>query len=219
VIVIPVTSKYAIPVRVPNDAVYMNTVNVAIRSDYWLLGLLSSGIHHAWIMNQPSTLNLSIRYNPTDYFETFPLPRREANVSDIDDIMVELENCRGTVLVANDWGLTEFYNEFHNESVTDETLEHIRSLHTALDAAVLKAYGWRDVVGEYRFHVSGAATRWTLSGEVRAEIIARLLDLNHDRHRQEAVTGESTKVWQDTDDSSSLERNPPSQMSLGYVDD
>ena len=48
-------------------------------------------------------------------------------------------------MVANNEGLTNTYNRFHDPAETSSDLLELRRLHGEMDQAVLAAYGWSDV--------------------------------------------------------------------------
>ena len=60
----------------------------------------------------------------------------------------------------------------------------LREIHTAIDHAVLDAYGW-DLDPEIGHHPTKIGTRWTLSPRARFELLDLLLEENHRRHEQE----------------------------------
>lgn len=72
-------------------------------------------------------------------FETFPFPQ-QVTVHQADAIrqqMIQLNDYRNTWMADNQKGITELYNRYF-----DEPASKLRKLHDALDALVLKAYGW-----------------------------------------------------------------------------
>ncbi|MBK9089226.1 MAG: hypothetical protein IPL90_09340 [Holophagales bacterium] len=48
-------------------------------------------------------------------------------------------------MVRNDEGLTKTYNRFHDPDETSPDILRLRTLHDAMDRAVLDAYGWTDL--------------------------------------------------------------------------
>ncbi len=103
-------------------------------------------------------------------------------------------------MIANDEGLTEIYNRFHDPEERDPGIAELRDLHAAMDRAVLDAYGWRDVSTDCAFlldHEAGDGEsprkkkpwhyRWP--DNVRDEVLARLLALNAERAAAEHRAG------------------------------
>ena len=97
-----------------------------------------------------------LRYNPSDCFETFPFPAAllEANANDpahdatrqsLEAIGERYHQFRAELMIANNEGLTSTYNRFHDPAETSPAHLQLRELHTAMDQAVLQAYGWSDV--------------------------------------------------------------------------
>jgi SAM-dependent methyltransferase len=151
--VLPYTSKWFVALAPEVDVLPANTVTVISGSDPYLLGILSSGIHRAWIHAQKSTLEDRTRYTPTSCFETFPFPQQVTaeQAEAIRQAMTELNDYRDSWMTEKQKGITEMYNRYF-----DEPASKLRKLHDALDALVLKAYGW----------------------SAKDDVLANLLDLN-----------------------------------------
>ena len=81
-------------------------------------------------------------------------------------------------------GLTQTYNRFHDpKSAAD--IAQLRALHVEMDRAVAAAYGWSGLDLGHGFHETKQGLRYTISEPARREVLDRLLELNHERHRQE----------------------------------
>jgi hypothetical protein len=52
---------------------------------------------------------------------------------------------RSELMVANNEGLTNTYNRFHDPAENNERILELRRLHQLMDQAVLQAYGWDDI--------------------------------------------------------------------------
>ena len=104
-------------------------------------------------------------------------------------------------MVENDQGLTKTYNRFHDPDELDPRIHRLRELHTAMDRAVLAAYGWTDLPTDCDFILDHQPDedeassrrkkpwRYRWPDPVRDEILARLLTLNATRAAQERLTG------------------------------
>jgi hypothetical protein len=109
-------------------------------------------------------------------------------------------------MVRNNEGLTDTYNRFHNPDVQDPEILKLRELHTAMDRAVLDAYGWSDISTDCDFildyeeededqQTEGSKRqkkkpwRYRWCEEVHDEVLARLLDLNQQRAEAEILGG------------------------------
>jgi hypothetical protein len=111
-------------------------------------------------------------------------------------------------MVRNNEGLTRTYNRFHDPDERDADILKLRELHNTMDRTVLDAYGWTDIqpkceflldfdeedepednVGKKKAKREPWRYRWP--NETRDEILARLLALNRERSREEALTGRS----------------------------
>ncbi|MDP1983196.1 MAG: hypothetical protein Q8K23_11665 [Sulfuritalea sp.] len=160
-------------------------IAVALDDAYWL-GVLSSRVHVVWALAQGGTLEDRPRYNKSRCFETFPFPVATTEQhARIRDLAEQIDAQRKRVLAAHDdLTLTGLYNVMVKVGAGDtaisakEKLIHekglvavLRQLHEELDAAVLDAYGWPDLIGQ-------TADQQTL--------LERLVALNTQRRAEEA---------------------------------
>ena len=97
-------------------------------------------------------------------------------------------------------GLTRTYNRLHDPNEHASDIVTLRSLHAAMDRAVLDAYDWRDIPSDCEFlpdretdeeELGARKTpyRYRWSDEVHDEVLARLLELNAERAGREARAG------------------------------
>jgi hypothetical protein len=89
-------------------------------------------------------------------------------------------------MLGRGWGLKTTYNHMHDSGDRDPQVQAMRYLHTQIDLAVLKAYGWSDLDPQVGFHQTKIGTRWTVSRDVRFELLDRLLEENQRRAALEA---------------------------------
>ncbi len=89
-------------------------------------------------------------------------------------------------------GLRKTYNRFHDLNERDPAILELRRSHEAIDRAVLRAYGWADLVEQASPRFPGEeepdfAYRKKLfwPAEFRYEVLARLLALNAERAQAE----------------------------------
>jgi hypothetical protein len=122
--------------------------------------VLSSGLHVTWALSAGGTLEDRPVYNKTRCFDPFPFPAAtEAQQARIRDLGEQLDAHRKRQQAAHpDLTLTGMYNVLEKlragETLTakERTIhEHglvsvVRQLHDELDAAVLEAYGWSDLL-------------------------------------------------------------------------
>jgi hypothetical protein len=176
--------------------------------------LLQSRVHEVWARFFSSTIGDALRYSPTDCFDTFPMPK---NVEELDAVGDQYFAYRRNLLLENSVGLTDIYNRFHDPHENSSEILHLRELHEAMDRAVLRAYGWDDLaatarceflldyedegtgdsglgVGEENQSLSPSPKSrrklpWRLRwpDDFRDEVLARLLELNEQRHKEELL--------------------------------
>ena len=97
-------------------------------------------------------------------------------------------------------GLTRTYNRFHDPNEDGDDIATLRSLHAAMDRAVLDAYGWRDIptdcvflpdyeIDEEEWGAKKKPYRYRWPDAIRDEVLARLLELNAERAARGSAGG------------------------------
>ncbi|GAB6875586.1 Eco57I restriction-modification methylase domain-containing protein [Thermaerobacter litoralis] len=177
-----VTKHWALVFAPTNPrTVFSNKTVVFALSTWDAFSLLQSSVHELWARKYSSTLETRLNYAQSDCFDTFPFPPKEA-ISQLEAIGEAYYTHRENILQARNIGLTDCYNTFHDPECTDDDIVQLRELHQAMDQQVVFAYGWTDLAlqhGFYPHRVTGEV-RFTLEPEQQAEILRRLLALNHE---------------------------------------
>lgn len=112
----------------------------------------------------------------------------------------EYASYRRELMVQADEGLTKTYNRFHDPDERSFGILRLRELHALMDRSVLDAYGWTDIPTDCEFILDyededeessrrKKPWRYRWPNEVRDEVLARLLDLNGKRAREEELAG------------------------------
>jgi hypothetical protein len=182
VLVIPETSKHALPVRVPvQNVVFFQSLFVFTSTDESLYGTLTSSIHRVWVAREATTMREAtsgIRYSGDPCFTTFVRPGQPG---DIPEAMDKLDRHRSDLMQQRRLALTALYNRLDDQAETDPDIVTLRDLHTELDRAVLRAYDWGDLADTVRHGhhpLPKFGDRWTVDPDSQAVIEARLLHLN-----------------------------------------
>ena len=189
VIVITRHTKTVMPVMAPSGQVMSNATTVVASDDAAILALMSSAPHYWWAMSRGSTIKGDLRYTNADVFETLPLPETTTEMRDLGD---RLDTFRGDLMLSRQAGLTATYNLLHDPKCADADIAELRDIHRAIDEAVVRAYGWPDLLDsglDHGFHDTRQGTRYTIGPTVRQEILDRLLELNHARYAAEVKAG------------------------------
>ena len=145
------------------------------------------------------------RYTPTDCFETFPFHKSWETHPALEIAGKAYYEFRAALMVNNNEGLTKTYNRFHDPDERDTEIVKLRELHTAMDRAVLAAYGWSDIstdceflldyeIDEEEWGDKKKPYRYRWPDEVRDEVLARLLELNAERAKEEAAASKTAPV-------------------------
>lgn len=168
-------------------AVFQESITVFAINNYFDFATLSSTLHDIWAWQYGSTLGgNTLRYGPSDCFETFPFPTSTANLEQIGE---KYYTHRQKIMLTRQEGLTKTYNRFHNPDETNPDIEELRTLHIEMDNAVAAAYGWEDIELDHDFHETKQGIRFTICENARREILDRLLQLNHQRYAEEVAEG------------------------------
>ena len=172
--------------------------------------VLQGRVHELWVRLLASTMGDGQRYAATDTFETFPFPPGWETNTALETAGREYYQYRAALMVRNDEGLTKTYNSFHDPDERSPDIHQLRTLHAAMDRAVLAAYGWPDIPTACEFlldyeededsedapeapgkkkRAKKKPYRYRWPDEVRDEVLARLLALNAQRHAEEVRLG------------------------------
>ena len=186
----------------PADMIYAESTIVFPFTRCAAFCVLQSRAHEMWARSFGSSMKDDLRYTPSDCFETFPFPDAWEADSDLEAVGEHYRAFRADLMARHGEGLTRTYNRFHDPHENASEIVTLRSLHAAMDRAVLDAYGWRDVPTDCEFLLDqqhddeewGARKkphRYRWPDEVRDEVLARLLDLNARRAAEEAQAGKT----------------------------
>ena len=194
-------TKYPCYALVPNEYVYSDALCVISDSRVSLFTLLSSDIHIEWAWEHCTLKHGRMRYTHSSIFETLPLPSSMEGNKEARNL-IEVGNqflaSRENYMQINSVGLTDFYNELHNQNNELEDIVELREIQKKLSEKVLFEYGWEDIDLEYNFYnvpyiAEGNTIRFTISPAARLEILQRLSILNKKRYEAEQ-TGSTQKI-------------------------
>jgi hypothetical protein len=161
--------------------------------------ILQSQVHEVWARFMSSSMKDDLRYTPSDCFETFPFPQNLEHDLSLERVGCTYYDFRSQLMRRENKGLTTIYNWFHDPECDHPGILKLRELHDAMDRAVLNAYGWTDIQPRCEFipefddedeeDESGRPRRkkyrYRWPDDIRDEVLARLLELNHQRALEE----------------------------------
>ena len=199
------TAKHRIFVFLdPHSIAESEIVCIALEQGHFL-GVLSSAVHLTWALATGGTLEDRPRYNNSTCFQAFPFPvGADEPLTRIHTLAEQLDTHRKRQQAAHpDLTLTGMYNVLEKLrsgeplTVKERTIhEHglvsvLRQLHDELDAAVLDAYGWPDLLTLLRIvHGNDSPAQGQLRDEAKRAfdeaILERLVALNAERTAEEA---------------------------------
>lgn len=208
------TTKHRIFQFLDGEVLPDNMLTAIAINDATPLGLLSSRVHVTWALATGGRLGVGNdpRYNKTRCFETFPFPdltnkpELTVRIRDLAE-QIDAHRKRQQALHAG-LTLTGMYNVMERLRQIDAGLDTtpltakektiheqglvsvLRELHDALDAAVLEAYGWSDLVPAL-VGKPGGTTPLPDKPEAQAQaeetLLSRLVALNTQRAAEEAA--------------------------------
>ncbi|WP_147869439.1 Eco57I restriction-modification methylase domain-containing protein [Stieleria maiorica] len=216
VLAISLVTKHMSFAFLPAHYVFSHKLGILIIDSHSAFALLQSRVHEIWARFFGSTLEDRLNYSTTDCFDTFPFPL-QADLEDLNDIGRRYYSERATLMSAANEGLTDTYNRFHSPEERNEGILGLRRLHGLMDGAVLRAYGWDDLADqaakpdfcqflldyeEEEEDEPGSKKskkkkpwRYRWPDDFRDEVLARLLELNEQRHKEELLLAkQSTKA-------------------------
>ena len=167
--------------------------------------VLQSRVHEVWARFFCSTLKDDLQYTPSICFDAFPIPKDWATEPTLGAAGKVYYEYRAALMFDSEQGMTRTHNRFNDIYETDPCIVQLRALHTAMDRAVLDAYGWNDIPSECDFFLDYQIDdttwghkkkpyRYRWPDTVRDEVLARLLALNADRAATDARDGANTYI-------------------------
>ncbi|WP_322487714.1 Eco57I restriction-modification methylase domain-containing protein [Chloroflexus sp.] len=177
----------------PARMVYADSLIIFPFETYAAFCALQARPHEVWARFFASSLKDWLRYTPSDCFETYPFPAGWEKDAALEAAGKAYYEYRAGLMVQRNEGLTALYNRFHDPDEDDPAIVRLRELHAAMDAAVLRAYGWDDLlplacefvldyeIDEATWSRRKNPYRYRWPDPVRDEILARLLERNAQR--------------------------------------
>jgi hypothetical protein len=212
VLVCSLHSQYLSLAFLSTNTVFSHAMAVFAIERFAGFSIMQSRVHEIWARFFGSSLEDRLRYTPTDCFETFPFPENWETNPTLEEIGKTYYEYRAGLMVRNSQGLTDTYNRFHDPDERNPEILKLRELHAEMDRAVLDAYGWKDIPtgctflldyeeeeeedspgkkGGFREKKKPWRCRWP--EDVRDEVLARLLELNLQRSKQEILGGKAAE--------------------------
>jgi hypothetical protein len=114
------TSKFINFTKVTNDFVFAQSLVVFSFKDFVSVVFLQCSFHTEWIVMYGTTLGKTLRYTPTDCFQTYPFkknlnPQQEQQLESLGEAYHEH---RRQLMLGMQLGLTKTYNLFHSNAIT-----------------------------------------------------------------------------------------------------
>jgi N-6 DNA Methylase len=196
-ICIPRVSPNVVATFVNVGPIFNEKIVVIPYSEASIFAVLQSRVHEVWVRTFASTLKDDVNYSASDCLRTFAMPLGIERESSLDLVGEKYFASRSSIMIAHNSGMTRTYNRFHDDAETSDDIQQLRALHTAMDRAVLEAYGWRDLAERARpifldetsedDHAYQGRLFWP--SDFRDEVLVRLLALNAQRHAEEVRLG------------------------------
>jgi len=197
-------TKYVVWQWIDPQHVIADVVAFVISADDSMFGVLQSSFHEYWALRRGGKFGVggSFRYSPTVCFRSFPFPAwSDESLAEVGDASARVAEIRSSIARRDSIGLTEIYNRFHSRECDAREIEDLRQAHVTLDVAVARAYGWQDLRLQRDWHSAAAGAdddedgsvesddevwRYAIGDEPREFLLARLLELNVVRAKEQA---------------------------------
>jgi hypothetical protein len=113
----------------PTDHVFTNTAFVIVSDAFAHLSVLQSTMHEAWARKHSGSLGTTLRYSPSDCFETYPFPEGlwQTPSAGLSDIGSRYHEYRRRLMLSLWLGLTDVYNLFHSREMDMDLAKHFAS--------------------------------------------------------------------------------------------
>jgi hypothetical protein len=191
------TSEYMTIAKLQTKTVFANSLNLFFLDVDLYFPILQSSVHELWAREFSSTMEDRLRYSLDQAFGSFPFATDLNVCSELSDAGSAYHDHRAALMVARGEGLTKTFNRFHDADERGPDIARLRKLHHDLDCAVLRAYGWDDLVAtavpEFLTEAAEPDHRYQgrlfWSAAFREEVLGRLLDLNRTRAEEERRLG------------------------------
>ena len=201
VIMRPKISVHNVFAFVASDVLISAPHVVIARQEAEMFSFVQSRVHEIWTISFGALLEDRFCYTPSDCFETFPFPEPTEDFSILEDAGESYSAFRASVMIKRNEGLTKIYNRFHARGESAADIAQLRTLHHAMDVAVLRAYGWDDLaaraapefIKQEADEAKAPKTRLDWPSDFKDEVLARLLDLNRARAEEERHQGLSPR--------------------------
>lgn len=209
--------------RITPSAVFSQNLNCFVLETASSFNAMSCRVHELWVRKYGSSLEDRLTYTISDAFENFPFPEGVETSLALEAAGQAYHDYRAQLMIDTNKGLTPTYNRFHDPYDDDPAIQCLRNLHAEMDRAVLRAYGWDDLAdaADPVFLTEETETEFTYQGRLfwpsdfRDEVLARLLDLNRERHAAEANEGIAIVTAPDAPHSAATDRMRARQMDFG----
>jgi hypothetical protein len=188
-----VVTKYVAFRFVPTGNVYSQKTKLYYFYRFAEFSILQSTLHTEWAQWRCATLGSStFSYSTTAALETWPMPGDTSTLDKCEEIGAEYHALRAKLMVQHDEGITGVYNRFHSAENLDPGIVSLRNLQVEMDRLALVAYGWDDLKFDHDFRSvsylpANDSERFTVSEKIRRILLARLVELNIKRRKEEGA--------------------------------
>jgi hypothetical protein len=197
-------TKYAVWNWIDPQHVIAAKIAFVASADDGLFGLLHSCFHEYWALRRGGKFGVggSFSYSHTACFRSFPFPEwPEMTRAAVSEVSASIAQIRSSTARRDAVGLTEIYNRFHDRECGASEIQELRQAHVRLDHAVARAYGWQDLPLNRDWQSTSTASdeddegaddsddevwRYAIGDESRELLLARLLELNARRAKEQA---------------------------------
>jgi hypothetical protein len=137
------TTRYLNFTQVNRKNIYSHAIGVVIPKELFQFPIIQSTFHSEWSTKEGSSLANTIRYTPSDCYETFPFPQDiiSNKKEQLETIGEDYQEYRRQLMISMKLGLTKTYNWFHSNAITPQSINSTDSRLASLQKHLEKTPG------------------------------------------------------------------------------
>lgn len=212
--------------------IYSEKVKLFDFTNFTALAVLQSCFHVHWALAWGSTTGETPAYVGGACFDTFPFPAQflrngsifyDTKLDELDEAAKNYDLHRSDICANRQKGFTDIYNLLNSREEKSDDIKKLRELTVIMDRSVASSYGWSDLKLDHDFYeadyLSGKdRLRFSISGNIRSEVLRRLSELNRKRYDQEVNAGLHKAAKKPSSKKRQLRQNSGDLFDAGSVE-
>jgi hypothetical protein len=137
------TGKNLAFTKADQDLVISHAAGVILFERFLYFSFIQSSYHELWAWKYCSSMGISLRYTPSDGFQTFPFPKNFTQEQEqlLETIGEAYHENRKHLMLSIQLGLTKTYNLFHSKAISTQSVQEQDKQVAALQKHLEKTEG------------------------------------------------------------------------------